>query len=134
MLDSVSRLFQSTIALYERFNLPLIPAFEDLETMLSARRKFLREETGEMCDASAILETWNIHVGQFVPDSPSLGNLRHEIALEAADVLVTTIGLLLAHGITQDEFDAACAAVALKNDQKTLETHSVVDRKITRRK
>jgi hypothetical protein len=77
----------------------------------------LNEEVEEVQEAA----TWGI-----------LDN--YDITQEAADVIVTVLGVLRVFEVTDDELAAALLAVAAKNDAKTHDTHFVRnDGKIARR-
>lgn len=114
MIDALDHLWQSTSDLYERFGL------SPSSTPPKSRRKFFMEEVGELIEASALEE-----------DLP--GHRQNGLCEEAADVIVTTLGLLQAHGVALHELEAAIQAVVDKNDAKTLDTHALVDGKITRK-
>lgn len=106
-MNALARLFTSTVALYSRFNL------DARSTPPDKRRKFLMEEVGELVADSATYERAHI------PD-------------EAADVIVTVLGLCQSHGITLAEIEAACERVAAKNDAKTVENgYALVGGKIS---
>lgn len=107
-MDALTRLFISTTALYARFGLTA------RSTPPEQRRKFLMEEVGELIADSATHE-------------------RGCMTEEAADVIVTVLGLLQSHGVTLAEINAACELVALKNDSKTTDTHELMNGKITRK-
>lgn len=74
-------------------------------------------------------------VAELTLDLTDNGENEAFVALEAADVLVTLVGLLQGYGIEYEEFSAAIVSVINKNNAKTLLTHFVrSDGKIARRK
>jgi hypothetical protein len=109
--------WDSTEALYHRFGL-------NAETTPPvARRQFLVEETRELIEAST-LSTANFEADEH----------QIEVIREAADVVVTALGLVQAHGISFDQFAYEMLAKVRGNDAKTPDTHEVRDGKIRRRK
>lgn len=98
-------LVKSTSDFYKRFNRK--------PTLTEAQRIFL-EEVGEFLEAVA--ESDSFHIAE-----------------EAADVIVTIIGMLTAAGVTLQEFEAAMGYVATKNELKTHETHEYRDGKIRKK-
>lgn len=108
-MSDIVELFRSTAALYARFEVE--------PTLENTSRRFFEEvcEFKEACD-----------YGEFT-DAMDL------IADEAADVLVTTIGMLLAAGVGAKALQAAIERVIVKNDSKTHTTHELVNGKITRK-
>lgn len=104
--EPLAAVWQSTAALYERFGLK--PTVNNTTMVFS-------EETAELLHA-ALLE------------SPA------NTALEAADVIVTALGVCMARGVALEEVAAAIQATVAKNDAKTHETHKVNEAgKIARR-
>jgi len=105
--DPLRALAASTLAFYDRFGVTPQPQ--------PAERVF-REEVEELIEAAR------------AGDDPA------HIAEEAADVIVTVIGLCTAVGVTPARLEEAIFAVARKNDAKTHETHAVDENgKISRR-
>lgn len=109
---SLSALLDSTRALHERFG---VPFRVDIAERLVAEefRELMRESV--LCDAD-----W--YDGDKSP-----------LSCEAVDLFVVTLGLLQAHGVSDDDLAEAIAAVIAKNDAKTTATHELVNGKITRR-
>lgn len=106
MTDALALLWDSTAALYAAHGL-------DAESVPpSKRRRYFSEEADELKEASVVLDEWAP-----VPEM-TLGNLEVKLADEAADTLVTLCGLLQAHGISREAFEAACQRVMAKNDSK----------------
>lgn len=102
MANSLRTLWNSTAALHARFFSDNPPSFE-------ARWRVFNEE-----------------VSEFLLECANANDLTdQEPAKEAADVLVTAIGLLQGLGFEYEDFEAAILATAQKNDSKTLETHAV---------
>lgn len=95
--EPLTAVWQSTAALYERFGLK--PNVQNTTEVFS-------EETAELLHAAML-------------ESPV------NTALEAADVIVTALGICMARGVTLDEVVAAIRATVAKNDDKTHETHAV---------
>ena len=104
--DFLTRLYLSTDDLYARFG--LLPTRE-------ATLAKLAEETAELTEAVTF-------------DAPS-----QAIEEEAADAIVTVLGVCIAVGITMRYLARAVERVIEKNDAKTPETHIVRDGLIVRR-
>ncbi len=104
--DPLRQLIDSTLAFYERFD--YVPELE------GATRVF-QEEVRELIEAA--------HDGQD----------KNHIAEEAADVIVTVVGLCAAAGVERERIIEQIYAVIAKNDAKTHATHVVLDGKIRRR-
>lgn len=106
--DPLRDLIDSTLAFYQRF---------DVQPQLEAATLVFEEEVDEFIEAAH--------------DNTS----RIHIAEEAADVIVTVIGLCEAAGVTGDELVEQIYAVIAKNDAKTHDTHEInTNGKIARRK
>lgn len=103
-MDIIQQLMTSTRALYSRFFPKEQPGFE-------ARRRVLFEEFGEFVAA--------LYEHDFGYKDPA------ELANEAADLLVTMVGVLYYCDVTAPQFTAAIERVIAKNDAKTLDTHAV---------
>lgn len=119
MSDLLQELFESTASLYERFGVS--------DTHPLNRQRIFMEEALELIQASAKLS--------FYDDT---GNITPVVVVqntvdEAADVLVTVCGLLLAHEIDPDALSKSIERVIAKNDAKTGTTHELINGKITRR-
>lgn len=80
------------------------------------------EEVGELIEASVIDDEYSDFESQ-----------THAVKKEALDVVVTVMGLLQAHGVTWEYVEWTANEVAKKNDAKTLDTHELVNGKITRK-
>lgn len=104
--DALRDLAQSTADFYARFGVH--PKVED------AIKNF-EEEVRELIEAARSAAD-NDHTAE-----------------EAADVLVTAIGVCFASGISIDQIVRQVYAVVAKNDAKTHETHVHFDGKIRRR-
>lgn len=115
-MNALERLWDSTAALYERFGL-------DTETTPpSKRRRIFMEEVAELLEESA----WD--------DASHPSSRRsYEVCSEAADVVVTVMGLLQAHDVKLEDFAASMERIAAKNDAKTADTHLMANGKITRK-
>lgn len=106
--DVLRRLWESTADLYRRWNI--------YPPMMTAQIPVFIEEAAELVHAA-----------------------RHEdderVTEEAADVIVTALGLVMACHIEYDALLAAIERVIAKNDSKTDETHAIDPQtgKITRR-
>ncbi|MEM6284229.1 MAG: MazG nucleotide pyrophosphohydrolase domain-containing protein [Chloroflexota bacterium] len=96
--DPLRDLIRSTLAFYERFG--VTPKLEAATLVFS-------EEVDEFIEAAH--------------DAESIDH----IAEEAADVLVTVIGLCDAAGVSQDVLIEQIYAVIRKNDAKTWDTHEI---------
>lgn len=104
--DALRDLAQSTADFYARF---------DVTPQVNDAVKNFEEEVRELIEAA--------HAGTD-PD---------HTAEEAADVIVTAIGVCYASGISIDQIVKQVYAVVAKNDAKTHETHVHLDGKIRRR-
>jgi phosphoribosyl-ATP pyrophosphohydrolase len=106
--DPLRRLIDSTLAFYARFG---------VEPEHGPAEAVFREEVAELIEAAAD------------------GTNKTHIAEEAADVLVTVVGLCVAVGVPPEQLIEQVHAVAAKNDAKTHETHAVnANGKIARRR
>lgn len=104
--EALERLFRSTLDLYARFG--CVPTVDNTAMVFT-------EETRELLEATH-------------------GDDLQHIAEEAGDVLVTTLGICIAHGLTYEQVTSAIERIADKNDAKTWETHHLNDAgKIARR-
>lgn len=104
--DPLRELIRSTLEFYARFGVR--PKVEEATPIFE-------EEVREFIEAA--------HNGQD----------KDHIAEEAADVIVTVIGLCEAADVGADRLIAQLLRVAAKNDAKTHETHVYRDGKIRRR-
>ncbi|MBC7869616.1 MAG: hypothetical protein H7Y09_02150 [Chitinophagaceae bacterium] len=104
--DALRDLSYSTLAFYERFG---------VHPTLDGATNVFREEVNELIEAA--------HEGT---------NKEH-IAEEAADVIVTVIGLCKAAGVDTEQLIEQMYAVIAKNDAKTHQTHVYSEGKIRRR-
>lgn len=100
-----NRLAKSTLEFYERFS---------YTPNLNAAHRIFLEEVGELIEASRTQD-------------------REDIVEEAADVIVTVIGIVLACDISIGELEDAMAYVARKNDRKGYDTHILREGKIQRK-
>ena len=106
MTDPLRDLARSTYEFYNRF---------DVIPQLQSASQNLLEEVNELLDASAGEQD------------------RAHIAEEAADVIVTTIGVCASVGVGINELVEQIYQVIEKNDAKTIETHVYLDGKIRRK-
>ncbi len=104
--DPLGDLIASTLAFYARFGVT--------QQMPDAIRNF-QEEVGEFVEAA------------------QAGTDPDHTAEEAADVIVTIIGVCQAADVSPERLIAQLYAVVAKNDAKTHATHVVRDGKIRRR-
>jgi NTP pyrophosphatase (non-canonical NTP hydrolase) len=104
--DPLRDLIRSTLDFYARFGVK--------SQVADAVRNF-QEEVRELIEAA------------------SAGQDKDHIAEEAADVMVTIVGVCDAAGVDAERLVAQLYAVIAKNDAKTHETHVVFDGKIRRR-
>lgn len=104
--DALRDLAQSTADFYARFG--VTPQVNDAV-------KNFEEEVRELIEAARA------------------GTDHDHTAEEAADVIVTAIGVCYASGISIDQIVKQVYAVVAKNDAKTHETHIHLDGKIRRR-
>jgi len=104
--DPLRDLIRSTLEFYARFGVQM--------QVGDAVRNF-QEEVAELIEAA------------------QAGEDKDHIAEEAADVMVTAIGVCEAAGIDPERLIAQIYAVIAKNNAKTHETHVVANGKIRRR-
>ncbi|MEZ4670292.1 MAG: MazG nucleotide pyrophosphohydrolase domain-containing protein [Anaerolineae bacterium] len=104
--DPLRDLMRSTLEFYARF---------DWQPEVEGAVKVFQEEVGELIEAATD------------------GTNHDHIAEEAADVLVTVIGVCAAAGVTPDQLIRQLYRVVDKNNAKTHDTHIYVDGKIRRR-
>lgn len=77
-------------------------------------------------DFEARWRVFNEEVSEFLLECSLPSEMTDmQSASEAADVLVTAIGLLQGLGFEYEDFEAAILATAGKNDSKSLTTHEV---------
>lgn len=111
MTVDITDLIRSTLELHERFGVDF-----DVE----GAERLCAEEFRELIHASAFA---------------SMGLGRKPVLEESVDLLVVVLGLLTAHGLTENDLMQAIDTVIVKNDSKTHETHYVDSNgKITRRR
>lgn len=128
--DLILETFQSMEELYERFNVPITPdtaarmLAEEVRELLQAadQRELLDRLTDEANTGSAYERLFDAEQAK-----------RADLVMEAADVFFTLMGVLRAAGITSAPFKQAVDRVNRKNNAKTLDTHHVVNGKITRK-
>jgi NTP pyrophosphatase (non-canonical NTP hydrolase) len=96
--DTLRALFESTLNFYNRFE--VIP---ELATSIHV----FEEEVRELIEAA------------------QAGTDKNHIAEEAADVMVTALGICIASGVDMEQLLAQTRAVIAKNDAKTHETHAI---------
>ena len=105
----------STQALYNRFNLDAVT------TPPAKRRRFFMEEVLEVIEAST--------------DDERYQEMDAALCEEAADALVTLLGLVQSHNINLVRFQNACIRKCMINDQKTPENgYSIINGKISKPK
>lgn len=104
--EPLRRLAASTQAFYDRFGVN--PVAEDAIHVFE-------EEVRELIDAVRQRDD-TAHMGE-----------------EAADVIVTVLGVCFAAGLNIEDVIRQIEAVIRKNDAKTFETHAVIDGKIRRK-
>lgn len=120
-MDAFATLWESTYRFLTRFSAH--------NTAPKSRQRHFMEEVTELLQASGTLEFFQTsHFAE-----PDEGRVRDNLLEEAADVIVTTQNICMAHGIRFEELEDAMRRVAQKNDAKTRETHQVVGGKITRK-
>ncbi len=98
MSDTLNELIRSTIDLYRRFEVSPQPP---------ATIRTFQEEAAELIEAA------------------QQGTNPAHIAEEAADVMVTAIGICLSCGIDPQNIIAQAQKVITKNDSKTHHTHAI---------
>ncbi|MDX1992783.1 MAG: MazG nucleotide pyrophosphohydrolase domain-containing protein [bacterium] len=104
--DALRDLIASTLDFYDRFG---------VQPTLDGATNVFHEEVAEFIEAA------------------QAGTDHDHTAEEAADVLVTVIGLCKAAGVDTERLIQQVYAVIAKNDAKTHETHVYMDGKIRRR-
>lgn len=101
-MNTLERLWTSTTELYERFGI------EIWDCGVEERERFVVEECHEFLRESALKQALEL-AGE------------RNLVSEAADLIVTVLGLLHAHDVDLETFQSACEAIARKNDAKTPE-------------
>lgn len=104
--DPLRDLIRSTLRFYERFG---------WQPLTNDAIRVFEEEVREVTEAA------------------QAGIDKNHIAEEAADVIVTLIGVCQATGVTPDQLIEQLYAVIAKNDAKNHDTHIYTDGKIRRR-
>jgi NTP pyrophosphatase (non-canonical NTP hydrolase) len=112
----------SNQALYDRFGLGITP---------DQARRMVAEETLEVTTASTVLEETMKWVYDY--DNSDVPSLKTELADEIADAIYVHMGLGRAGGLEYRDIEAALKRKNFKNDNKTSETHRVINNKITRK-
>ena len=110
----LKKTWHSTRALHQRFNISPPPRV--------ASRNVFREETRELIEAAKVIDAIEGSANRAVDD---LIEPRIELELEAADVIVTVLGLCMAYGGTYRGLKRALKAVQQKNDAKTHDSHEI---------
>ncbi|GAB4572635.1 MAG: hypothetical protein Kow0077_12580 [Anaerolineae bacterium] len=107
------------------------PATDPLRTLVRSTLAFYARfgVTPQLENATRIFEE---EVREFI-EAAHTGTDKTHVAEEAADVVVTVIGLCIAAGVDPDQMIDQIYAVAAKNDAKTHATHVYINGKITRR-
>ncbi len=106
-MDTLQELIRSTIEFYARFG---------VQPQLENAKSVFQEEVQELIDAA------------------EAGTDPAHIAEEAADVMVTAIGICLSRGVDPAALIEQVHKVVAKNDRKTHTTHAVNEQgKIARR-
>src|SRR5690349_24317606 len=104
--DPLRDLIRSTLAFYDRFG---------WQPLTNDAIRVFEEEVREVTEAAQD------------------GTDKNHIAEEAADVIVTLIGVCQATGVTPDQLIEQLYGVIAKNDAKNHDTHIYKDGKIRRR-
>ena len=104
--DPLRDLIRSTLGFYERFN---------WQPLTNDAIRVFEEEVREVTEAV------------------QAGTDKNHIAEEAADVIVTLIGICQASGVEPERLIEQLYAVIAKNDAKNHDTHIYTDGKIRRR-
>ncbi len=104
--DPLRDLIRSTLSFYERFG---------WQPLTNDAIRVFEEEVREVTEAAQD------------------GKDKNHIAEEAADVIVTLIGVCQSTGVTPEQLIEQLYAVIAKNDAKNHETHVYTDGKIRRR-
>lgn len=128
--DLIQDTYRSMEALYERFDVSISP---------DTTARMLAEEVRELLQAADIRATYDRLTNEANTDVDyewlfdKEQAKRTDVALEAADVFFTLMGVLRAAGIGTVPFKVALDKINQRNDAKTLDTHFVVAGKITRK-
>lgn len=109
--NTLQALWQSTEDLHTRF-------FTDNPPEFSARWRKMFEEISEFTDEVSMPTEFGCD----------------KATKEAADVVVTIIGLLQARDCVFEQFEIACQHVVSKNDSKSLDSHFVNEKGLIARK
>lgn len=107
--------WNSMVELHKRFDVELTP---------ERAERYVNEETFEAIEASIVLRTI---------DRVGLTEYKINLRDEIADSIYVLLGLAYANELNFNDIQLALQKVIIKNDNKSWETHSVVDGKITKR-
>lgn len=124
MSNALLDLFRSVSDLYARFGLTPTP---------DTTARMFAEEARELQDAVSklsLIRDWQSTFGEPLVDE---GDFAGDMLGEFGDVLFTAVGVMLAFGLTPAALAETVQFVIAKNDAKTLDTHAVVNGKITRK-
>lgn len=143
--DPLAMLWNSTKGLYRRFGLTPLPNTtsrvfaEEARELVEAQTEYnllsklseqlLPDNDPDYVDCDEYAEVLNRYYDKIVP---ALGAARTNVVLEAADVIVTVLGILQQVGISYDELHKAMEQTQLKNDAKSERTHEVINGKISK--
>lgn len=110
MTDALKQLWESTAAFQQRFGL-------DKKFSLPAQMRCVHEEISEL--AADAYGYW------YTEDGLDAENFVIDATQEAADVIVTVLGVLMGMGVEYSDVADAIEHIAAKNDAKTHETHAI---------
>jgi phosphoribosyl-ATP pyrophosphohydrolase len=106
-----------------------------LRRLWMSSAEFLKRFDKYPGDKEAQRRVFNEEAYEFLCESIANEEILDELVAEAADVVVTVMTTLMAHGVSYSDFAAAIEQVAQKNDAKTHETHEINSQgKIARKK
>lgn len=104
---------------------------DPLRTLIRSTLDFFARFDAQPSVPNAIMN-FEEEVGELI-EAARAGTDPAHTAEEAADVIVTAIGVCWASGVEMERLIEQVYAVAAKNDAKTYQTHHSLDGKIRRR-
>ncbi len=110
MTDALKRLWDSTADFQKRFRL-------DEQFNLPAQMRCVSEELAEL--------NKEVYGWYFTEDGLEAENFSINATEEAADVIVTVLGVLMGMHMSYADIEDALERIAAKNDAKTHDTHAI---------
>ncbi len=105
---------------------------DDPLRMLAASTQAFYERFGVRLEAADAIRVFEEEVGELI-EAVRDGDSSQHIGEEAADVIVTVLGVCFAAGLSIEDVVQQVNRVVLKNDAKTTDTHALIAGKIRRK-